>query len=132
MFRAKSGHESFVHCGLPLQSEDPVPSRSRESPPMPRATELSLRLAIARMARLGATPPEIARQLDLPVSTVRDLTRRALQAGAGDRPLADLSPDYHHCGRHPGSAPPLREAVLDLRRQHPRWGATRIRVELVR
>jgi hypothetical protein len=99
---------------------------------MPRATELSLRLAIAQMARRGSTPPEIARQLDLPLSTARDLARRALQAEASDRPLADLVPRYHDCGRHPGSDPPLLEAVLDLRRQHPRWGAVRIRVELTR
>jgi len=99
---------------------------------MPRATELPLRLAIAQMARLGASPPEIARQLDLPLSTVRDLARRALQAEAGDQSLADLAPRYHDCGRHPGPDPPLLEAVLDLRRQHPRWGALRIRVELTR
>lgn len=99
---------------------------------MPRATELSLRLAIARMARCGATPPEIARQLGLPVSTARDLARRALEAAAGDQPLADLAPRYHTCGRPAGPDPPLLEAVLALRRQHPRWGATRIRVELTR
>jgi hypothetical protein len=99
---------------------------------MPRATELSLRLTIARMARLGATPPEIARQLDLPVSTVRDLTRRAGQAESSDRPLAGLVPRYGACGRHPGPDAPLLEAVLDLRRQHPLWVAVRIRIELTR
>jgi hypothetical protein len=99
---------------------------------MPRATEFSLRLVIARMARLGVAPPEIARQLDLPISTVRDLSRRALQAQADERPLVDLAPRYDDCGRPPGPDPPLLQAVLDLRRRHPRWGAMRIRVELTR
>ena len=97
---------------------------------MPRPTELASRLTIARMARLGATAPEIARQLELPVSTVRDLIRRAAQAESSDRPVADLNPRYDACGRHAGPASPLLEAVLALRRQHPGWGAVRIRIEL--
>ena len=98
---------------------------------MPRATDLSLRLALDRMARLGATASEIARQLDLPLSTVRGLTRRALQAGADHTPAA-LQPRYHACGPRPLAAPPALETTLELRRQHPRWGAGRIRVELMR
>ena len=75
---------------------------------MPRATELSLRLAIARMARLGATPPEIARQLDLPVSTVRDLTRRASRPGPVIRPS-------------PICRPTMATAVVTPARTHRCW-----------
>jgi len=98
---------------------------------MPRATDLALRLALDRMARLGATAPEIARQLDLPLSTVRGLLRRALGAGDG-RPPEALLPRYQACGPRPEAEPPLLEAVSELRRRHPRWGAGRIRVELIR
>ena len=42
---------------------------------------------------------------------------------------ADLAPRYDRCGRHRAPDPPTLEAVLDLRRRHPRWGATRIRIE---
>src|SRR3954452_3079767 len=98
---------------------------------MPRATDFSRRLILARMVRLGATAADIARQLDLPVSTVRDLTRRVLQAGSESLPVA-LQPRYHSPRRDPRPTPPLLEVALDLRRQHPRWGAGRIQGELVR
>ena len=98
---------------------------------MPRATDFSRRLILARMVRLGATASEIARQLDLPLSTVRDLTRRVLQAGSESLPVA-LQPRYQSPRRDPRPTPPLLEAALDLRRLHPRWGAGRIQIELAR
>src|SRR3954471_20643980 len=82
-FRATRPSDTVRDCQCP---------RLRESPAMPRATELSLRLAVARMARLGAAPPEIARQLGLPASTARALARRALSAEAEDQPAAGLVP----------------------------------------
>ncbi len=96
-----------------------------------RATDLSLRLAVDRMVRLGAGASEIARQLDLPLSTVRGLIRRALQAETDHSPAA-LQPRYHACGPRPLAAPPVLETTVELRRHHPRWGAGRIRVELMR
>jgi hypothetical protein len=98
---------------------------------MPRATDFSTRMLLDRMVRLGATAAEIARQLDLPLSTVRGLIRRAQQAAA-DRSPAALQPRYHACGPRPLTPPPALETTVELRRQHPRWGAGRIRVELVR
>ncbi|WP_165236171.1 helix-turn-helix domain-containing protein, partial [Aquisphaera insulae] len=98
---------------------------------MPRPTDLSLRLAIARMAQLEASPPEIARRLGLPVSTVRDLVRRASGAGTGGPSPADLRPGYR-AGERLRPTPPLLQGALDLRRSHPRWGSGRIRVELAR
>jgi hypothetical protein len=40
---------------------------------MPRAPELALRLALDRMVQFGATASDVARQLGLPLSTVRGL-----------------------------------------------------------
>jgi hypothetical protein len=98
---------------------------------MPRATELSLRLALDRMVRLKATASEIARQLDLPLSTVRGLILRAVQGGTDHSPAA-LQPRYHACGPRSLTDPPALKTAMELRQQHPRWGAGRIRVELVR
>jgi len=98
---------------------------------MPRATDFSTRMLLDRMVRLGATVAEIARQLDLPLSTVRGLVPRARQAAADQSPGA-LQPRYHACGPRPLSPPAALETTVELRRQHPRWGAGRIRVELMR
>ena len=80
---------------------------------MPRATDLSLRLVLARMARLGATASEIARQLDLPLSTVRGL----IGAPCRRRPMAlplryspaitavDLAPRSSAGWKRPSSSP---------------------------
>ena len=84
---------------------------------MPRATTLSLRLALDRMARLGATASDMGRQLGLPLSTVRGLTRRARQAGP-DRTSAALQPRYHACGPRPLAAPPLLETTRLLAELH--------------
>ncbi len=96
---------------------------------MPRATEISLRLTVDRMVRLGATASDIASQLGMCLSTVRGLMRRALQAGPDRTPTA-LQPRYHACGPRPVAAPALLETSLSLRRLHDHWGAGRIRVEL--
>jgi hypothetical protein len=96
---------------------------------MPRATELSLRLVVDRMVRSGATASDIGRQLGLAVSTVRDLMRRAREVGREHAPDA-WQPRYGACGPRPSEPPPMLEATLALRRQHPRWGGGRIHVEL--
>jgi hypothetical protein len=96
---------------------------------MPRATELSLRLALDRMVRSGATASDVARQLGLPVSAVRGLMRRAHQVGRDRTPDA-WQPRYDTCGPRPLAEPPMLKATLALRREHPRWGSGRIRIEL--
>jgi transposase-like protein len=96
---------------------------------MPRATELALQLALDRMFRSGATASDIARQHDLSVSTVRGLMRRAYEAGP-DLVSDALQPRYNACGPPPLAAPPMQEATLSLRGQHPRWGGDCICVEL--
>lgn len=97
---------------------------------MPRATDLSVRLVVDRMVRLNASASEIARQLGLPLSTVRGLMRRALQSGV-DGSSAALQPRYHACGPRRLAAPPLMETAIKLRHEHARWGAGRIRIELI-
>jgi DNA-binding transcriptional ArsR family regulator len=96
---------------------------------MPRATEFSLRLVVDRMHRSGATASDIAHQLNLADSTVRGLIKRAREAGRVSAREA-LQPRYDACGARPLAAPRMLEATLALRRQHPRWGAVRIRLEL--
>src|SRR5262245_54459984 len=98
---------------------------------MPRATDLQVRLALARMVRHGASASDIALHLDLPLSTARGLIRRVVQAGPDPGP-ADLAPRYRACGPRPAAPSPFLEPALALRREHPRWGAARIRVELAR
>jgi len=65
---------------------------------MPRAPELSLRLTIAEMVSPGAGPPEIARRLDLPVSTARDLARRAAHVPPEERLPTGMAPRYGPAG----------------------------------
>ena len=96
---------------------------------MPRATQLHLRLVLDHLARLGATASDISRQLSLPLSTVRELMRRAAQAGPNPDP-AVLQPHYHACGRRSSPVPWVLETTLALRRQNPRWGGGRIHIEL--
>src|SRR5262249_55902377 len=117
------GHESFVRLGPPVRSEDPLGSRVWESTPMPRATELSLRLALARMARLGATAPEIARRLGLPNRTVRDLIRRATDADSAGRPPAGRGPPLPAGGASPAAPPaPAGGRLSPAPRASPRGG----------
>ena len=67
---------------------------------MPLATVLSLRLALDRMVRTGATASDIARHLGLSSSTVRGLMQRVRQAGPDRTPDA-LQPRYEACGPRP-------------------------------
>ena len=81
---------------------------------MPSATELSLRLALDRMARLGATASDIARQLSLPLSTVRGLMWRSLQAGP-EPTAAALQPDrLSRLWTAANRSTPLLESTLEL------------------
>src|SRR5262245_35494229 len=102
MFRAKSGHQVTRSAVFWYGPGIVVGSNDRELTPMPRSTELALRLALDRMLRHGATASDIARQLGLPLSTVRGLVRHLLQAGA-DRTVAAVPPHYHACGPRPSA-----------------------------
>lgn len=93
---------------------------------MPQPHPSAVRQAIFRLSGQGIVPADIARQLDLPTSTVRLLLHRFRDRGA-----AALRPDYQACGRHQASRPSVwLPTLLRLHGERPRWGAGRLRVEL--
>lgn len=94
---------------------------------MARAVSVPVRQVLLRRWRRGQSVAEIAEALALPRRTVRRLIRRWRDA----RPTDTLAPAYARCGRHrPWPNPAVFHAALDLRRQHPPWGAQLIRVVL--
>jgi hypothetical protein len=94
---------------------------------MPAPLPLPVREQIAGLHRDGLSAPAIALQLSLQPRTVRRLLASWRQA-----------PDPLHCSARPhgGGRPlhpdrlPLRQSCLQLRRDHPGWGAGRICLEL--
>jgi hypothetical protein len=93
---------------------------------MPRALPLPLREQVIDLRCQGHSPAAVAHALHVKERTVRHLWGRYQQRGR-----AGLETDYARCGR-PGCRFPaeLVEAALALKRQHPRWGAGFIRIEL--
>lgn len=68
---------------------------------------------------------EIAARFQLSPKTVRRLLARFEQEGEGG-----VMPHYDQCGRPQAIASELVEEVCRTRREHPRWGAEMIRLEL--
>jgi hypothetical protein len=93
-------------------------------PPMPRPLPVPVREILLRRWQQGQAVSAIAEDLDLVSRTVRHLLRRFRQ-----QPGAGLLPAYH--ARPTLTPPPLVEAGLRLRREHPTWGAGLIRVLLL-
>lgn len=94
---------------------------------MPHAVPPAVRQAIWNRSRSGHANPVIARELEIPESTVRRLVRQLKSRGQ-----EALRPAYHRCGRpQTETARQLRQAALELRRAHQGWGAGRIRLELL-
>src|SRR5258705_11109615 len=95
---------------------------------MPRHLPLPVRQAIWNRFRDGQDVRTIAEGLHLAPRTVRRLLQRFRSEGPD--PLAT---SYDRCGTAtPKPAATLVQAVLDLRREHPTWGAGLIRVILRR
>jgi transposase-like protein len=94
---------------------------------MPRAVHPDIRQEIVERHQRGQTLAQVAADLGIPYPTVRSLWR-----AFRDRGPDGLAIGYHACG---SSTPAYPESVLRracrLRREHPRWGAGRIRVELL-
>ena len=90
---------------------------------MPAPVPLPIRQAMWRQWEQGATTTELSQAFDVAPRTVRNLLRRWHQRGE-----EGLTPDYHR----PDSPSPQPGVVLavQLRRNHPRWGAGLIRVYL--
>ena len=86
------------------------------------------RLDAVRMVLAGASVTEVAAQVGVSRQSVHTWVGRYLSEGVAG--LADRSSRPRSC---PHQAPePVDRAVLELRREHPRWGAKRIRLELLR
>lgn len=93
---------------------------------MARAIAVPVRLVLFRRWRRGQTAAEIANALALSPRTVRHL----IQCFRDDE-LAALAPGYEHCGgEHPWPNQELFADAVNLRRDHPSWGAGLIRVML--
>lgn len=93
---------------------------------MGQATSLLLREQIHALQNQGIAPKNISQQLSLPYGTVKHLCGQFKSCGAGG-----LAPKYANCGRKPAlSKDASKNRALELRQQHPQWGAPRIRVEL--
>jgi hypothetical protein len=96
---------------------------------MPQALPVPVRQAVLRRWQHGQTAAEIAAALALPARTIRHLIRTFRHASAND-PQA-LAPAYPHCGWHRSwNNQLLRHDALQMRWQHPGWGAGLIRVLL--
>ena len=90
---------------------------------MARAIPVAVRQALVRGFRKGERIAILARKFQVAERTVRQLVRRFQDPDK-------VAPAYERCGR-PKAKPSgvIREAV-QLRQQHPRWGAGLIRVLL--
>src|SRR6516165_4095047 len=95
---------------------------------MPHATPFAIRQAIWQRSGEGQDVATIAAALGLPPRTVRHLLVRLRRGGR-----AALAVSYQACGlATPKPADELVQAVLQMRRDHPTWGAGLIRVMLCR
>jgi hypothetical protein len=95
---------------------------------MPRAISPAVRRAILHRSQRGQNVGQIALMLQLSERTVRHLVQ-CLRSGGADA----LQPGYDACGHHrQRNHDVLHRRTLQLREQHPRWGAGRILVQLHR
>src|SRR5438093_2167828 len=92
---------------------------------MPAALPVPLREQMVRLHEEGHLLVDIAQQLNVRYSTLCSWWRRYGKEGR-----AGLKPHYERCGRHGPRDPQVQAAALAWKREHPPWGAGRIRVEL--
>jgi hypothetical protein len=91
---------------------------------MPRPIATAHRQLIHRLAHQGMPVSVIAQRLKISPRSVRRLL---------GRPAEQLAPCYERCGRPVDpSRPCWREAAAALRREHPRWGAQRLLLDLAK
>ena len=94
---------------------------------MPQAWPLALREQVVQRHQQGEPLTEIADALKVPYRTVRRWWHRHQQEG-----VEGLHTRYAHCGPKGPKAPPaVHAAALELKREHPSWGAGLIRLQLV-
>jgi transposase InsO family protein len=86
------------------------------------------RLDAVRAVLANGSPGEVAAQVGVSRQTLHTWTTRYLTEGVAG--LADRSHRPKSCPHQVSTA--IEVAVAELRRAHPRWGAKRIRMELLR
>lgn len=86
------------------------------------------RLDAVRAVLAGASVTEVAAQVGVSRQSVHTWVGRYLSEGVGG--LADRSSRPRSCPHQSPQA--VERAVLEMRREHARWGAKRIRLELLR
>jgi hypothetical protein len=95
---------------------------------MPLAISPAIRRAILHRTQRGQATAQIALELQLCERTVRHLLHQLRSCGA-----EALQPGYDTCGQHrQRSQEVVHRRTLQLREQHPRWGAGRLLVQLKR
>jgi len=91
---------------------------------MPRPIATADRQLIHRLAHQGLSLSAIAQRLKVSPRSVRRLL---------GRPAEQLAPCYERCGRPVDpSRPCWQQAAAALRREHPRWGAQRLLLDLAK
>jgi transposase len=91
---------------------------------MPKAIPVPIRRRIVERHQQDESLPAIAKDLGLPFETVRGIWRRYR-----DRGEVGLQPDYDKCGKRGIRSPKLvYRAAIWLKRAHPKWGATLIKL----
>lgn len=93
---------------------------------MPSPIPMPVRRAIFQRYRKGVSVSKLAEELELSERTVRHLVRRFASRGQ-----SALAPDYARCAtKTAATAKAMYHRAVDMRRQHPSWGAGLIRVLL--
>jgi transposase len=93
---------------------------------MPAPIPVPVRQMIFQRWQKGASVPKLAKELDLCERTVRHLVRRFAARGQ-----TGLSPDYERCAtKTAATSKSLFHKAVQMRQQHPTWGAGLIRVLL--
>jgi hypothetical protein len=93
---------------------------------MPRALPLPLREQIVRCHQQGQPLQQIALQLNLSYRSVCHCWQRYRVLGE-----AGLHNNYSHCGaKQTQFSRDLQQRVLALKKEHPRWGAPLIRLNI--
>ena len=91
---------------------------------MPAATPMHQRQEIVKRHQAGQSLAQIARDMQLSEATVRNIWRFFQQHHK-------LEPNYAACAKtEPRKAPAVYQQAIALKREHPRWGAGLIWVEL--
>jgi hypothetical protein len=95
---------------------------------MPAAIAAPLRQRLLALLEQGCPISQAAPTLGIAPRSARRLRARARLRAADADPLAT---DFQHCGRRRSPRfEQLRQAAAQVRRQHPTWGAGRLRCHL--